>query len=340
LRVNIKVTINDAPWRKEQMINTASVQYRFKSFSQLFTEYLNIPLSEYYSNPINRHFLYLIITLLTGLCTFLALETYFFFQPIRKLPLSFGGMYAWMTTLNFGLCYYLMDEWFTRLGKNRGIFIDRTVGKLWVIFLVTYVLAFIIQRTLIYQTTQYYFPDFLYYCTVYPHRRPTNLESFFFCLPFWMAIAFFSIHIALKFQSKLKLKNYGSEKLPKQKKNSSLLPVFTGNGTKQIDIENIVYITVEDHYSRIYLKNNHGNVLVKMTLKKLITMLPKDHFVQIHRSHVISLSSISKIRKAGRSYQLVLNHSRGTLPISRHRFPAIYPMLQRKPGTSNLGIFA
>ncbi len=119
---------------------------------RVLIEYWHKPLGRYYTVGLNRYLLYLLLTLLAGIFTFAALETYAFVRPGKHLPLSFQGMYAWETALNFGLCYYLLNEWLCRQWGPWGAFQNRSIGKVWLIGLGAYILAFIIQRTLIYDS--------------------------------------------------------------------------------------------------------------------------------------------------------------------------------------------
>ena len=72
-------------------------------------------------------------------------------------------------------------------------------------------------------------------------------------------------------------------------------------GEIKIPHAQITRITVEDHYSRILFASGNGddlrNVLIRLPLKKLLQALPKDAFVQIHRSHAVNLRHVKCLEK-------------------------------------------
>lgn len=101
-------------------------------------------------------------------------------------------------------------------------------------------------------------------------------------------------------------------------------------GTR-IQIREISHITAEEHYCRIFVKQN-SNVLqefsVKSTLKSLLSQLPDDRFFHIHRSHVVNLEFITGIEKNHRTYQVFLSDRQNTLPLSRHRISEVFPKIE------------
>lgn len=329
----------------------------YRSMKKVCSDYWHRYLGDYYSNPAHRYLTYLSFTLLTGLCTFGALEIYRAICPHIKTPLSFLGMYAWATALNFGLCVYVIDEWLSRIWKGWGNFGHRTVGKVWLIWFFAFIMAFAIERTIIYQTTVLYFPRMTSLYNTHPEARPTHLESFFYCFTFWSAIVFLLIQIAVKRQRTVEaersrindlleqrekewMSRYQTNELTPpmppsdpQRRETPRTPLFsipTNHEVAKINPDEISHITVEDHYCRIFIKQREGvkDYFVKIALKEILSQLSGDRFVQIHRSHVINLAHISRLQKEARSYQLILGHDEHALPISRYRLSHILPRLQ------------
>ena len=62
----------------------------------------------------------------------------------------------------------------------------------------------------------------------------------------------------------------------------------------KIDIQDIIYIEGLNDYLRIHLRN-HKPIVARMTLKALIEKLPASDFLRVHRSYIVSLTSILKI---------------------------------------------
>jgi hypothetical protein len=98
-----------------------------------------------------------------------------------------------------------------------------------------------------------------------------------------------------------------------------------------IPIRDIINITVEEHYCRIFVKQNINVIQefsVKSTLKNLLSQLPDDRYFQIHRSHVVNLDFITGIKKIHRTYQIILSDRQNTLPLSRHRISEVFPKIE------------
>jgi DNA-binding LytR/AlgR family response regulator len=62
----------------------------------------------------------------------------------------------------------------------------------------------------------------------------------------------------------------------------------------KIDLQDIIYIEGLNDYLRIHLKNAKP-VVARMTLKAIIEKLPTSEFIRVHRSYIVSLSSVQKI---------------------------------------------
>jgi DNA-binding LytR/AlgR family response regulator len=107
--------------------------------------------------------------------------------------------------------------------------------------------------------------------------------------------------------------------------------VLIGNQVEKIDMAKISHVNVEDHYCRIFVKEQAGyrEFYVKISLKEILDQLPRDRFLQIHRSHIVNLAYVSSLIKDSRSYQLALDQGAHTLPISRYRLPQVLSRLEK-----------
>lgn len=61
----------------------------------------------------------------------------------------------------------------------------------------------------------------------------------------------------------------------------------------KLHIKDIKYIEADRNYCKIHAKDK--TFLLVMTLKDILQKLPKEHFIRIHRSYIINLSSIDEI---------------------------------------------
>lgn len=106
---------------------------------------------------------------------------------------------------------------------------------------------------------------------------------------------------------KEKIPNYSIEKkqsskeIPKSKFNYEA-SIFLTDGKKSdfVKLSNLVFITSNMDYTRVYVKNNKPFVIRK-PIKVWEDDLPKDHFIRIHRSTIINTDYIKKVEK-GKNY--------------------------------------
>jgi len=78
--------------------------------------------------------------------------------------------------------------------------------------------------------------------------------------------------------------------------NQSINPFFfvnTGNQKQRLFYDDIYYIEGEGNYVNYYTEK--GKTMVRSTIKKTLVLLPKDRFIQLHRSYVVALPWIDKI---------------------------------------------
>lgn len=92
----------------------------------------------------------------------------------------------------------------------------------------------------------------------------------------------------------------------------------------KIPIKDIVAISSMRDYIQIYTKNRIPPYIYYTTLYKFKEKLPQNLFFQIHRSHVINISLISKIS----SNQLIVNDL--VFPISRNYKPKLIEIINKR----------
>lgn len=94
--------------------------------------------------------------------------------------------------------------------------------------------------------------------------------------------------------------------------------------------ETITHISAEDHYCRIYFFNGASahELMVRKSLKQLVSLLPVDVFERIHRSHLVNIRKVTGMKKRGQNHWITVGPSGACLPISRRRFRALRPAMQ------------
>ena len=64
----------------------------------------------------------------------------------------------------------------------------------------------------------------------------------------------------------------------------------------KVNIADIVYVEGLDDYLKIYLLNTPRPIVARMTMKSLTERLPATNFVRIHRSFIVNISRVDKIK--------------------------------------------
>ena len=104
-----------------------------------------------------------------------------------------------------------------------------------------------------------------------------------------------------------------------QKKYLTWLKASVGEDIHLIAVDDVAYFKAEDKYVSIFKKGQGGSLeefILRVSLKELIAQLNPDEFWQIHRSVVVKVSAIDKVKK-GLSGQMSAYVSGEKLPISR-----------------------
>ena len=104
-----------------------------------------------------------------------------------------------------------------------------------------------------------------------------------------------------------------------QKKYLTWLKASIGEDIHLISVDDVAYFKAEDKYVSIFKKGQGGSLeefILRVSLKELNTQLNPDEFWQIHRSVVVKVSAIDKVKK-GLSGQMSAYVSGEKLPISR-----------------------
>jgi DNA-binding LytR/AlgR family response regulator len=94
-----------------------------------------------------------------------------------------------------------------------------------------------------------------------------------------------------------------------------------GNSLRLIAIDAVIYFQSDNKYTRVVLIDSE--VLIKRTLKELLTELDPEQFWQIHRSTVVNALEIAAI-EPNLGGQLV-----GKLKTRREQFPVSDSFIQR-----------
>ncbi|MDH5975943.1 LytR/AlgR family response regulator transcription factor [Vibrio splendidus] len=112
---------------------------------------------------------------------------------------------------------------------------------------------------------------------------------------------------------------YLSQPLYQQPQYLTWLKASVGEDIHLIAVDDVAYFKAEDKYVSIFKKGQGSSLeeyILRVSLKELIAQLNPDEFWQIHRSVVVKVSAIDKVKK-GLSGQMSAYVSGEKLPISR-----------------------
>jgi DNA-binding LytR/AlgR family response regulator len=248
----------------------------------------------------------------------------------------------------YSLCIFVADTAAHYLFPVWGTFKNRHVGKQWLIWTMGLFVGFILQRTMVSGLIIHYAPEVISYFIANPEARLGDFELLVYLTPYWCLVVFITIRIA---RSKQRIQNQARSLmvLPSGKKpfykpsmvnqpeaGKKLIPEGSlnwknENGGVSIALADITHITVEDHYCRVNYTTDKGlkYKMIRLSLKEMLFKLPQDHFIKIHRSHIVNTAHVSRLRKKGRDHMVVMRIANVDLPVSRSRFKNLALHLSR-----------
>lgn len=98
---------------------------------------------------------------------------------------------------------------------------------------------------------------------------------------------------------------------------SKVLLLRVDRGNQRVPIANILYVEGMENYLKIF--TTAGCIIVRIKLKDFLLMVPKDVFMQVHKSYIVNLNNILRIE--GKSISLSNSKS---IPVSRNYRKMLY----------------
>ena len=288
-------------------------------------DYLETPITDF-SKPVGRYQLYF---QLAGMFIF-SIGLIVQFLP---RSLSFKICYPIMITMIFCGAFYVMVEWCSRLTGEWGQFKNLSVGKLWMMALLSFSMAYGVQREAEYHVVPLYYDE----ASI---KLIEGVVIFYIkVIIIWMFSLFWVLHTQLKRQLAVELKQLQRindlpnkpEKRFKIENVQQQAPIFRlPEELSHIPVSSISHISVEEHYSKIFYSADSifKEFEIRMPLKDILEKLPTDHFIQTHRSHVVCLSYVSRVVREKQAFRLFLMDGKYSIPMSRHRASQVLPMIE------------
>lgn len=96
------------------------------------------------------------------------------------------------------------------------------------------------------------------------------------------------------------------------------LPVEKYRGSKTIHVEDIFSVHANAHYT--YVFNGREDIFCPLSISEIIVRLPPDTFFRVHRSYIVNIQRVARLKRAGDNGVADLDSPvRRSVPVSRSR---------------------
>ncbi len=293
-------------------------------------KFLIQPIGGYYRHFSQRLLIYLSFAAFLVISTFLAMwiasNSYFLVQYF-----SFVCTLALYLACVFTCSHILIDMAANQLKHLDMAYESRSVGRQWIVLYTGLILGFCIHQVA--------FPKLLILCGLDSSIQvPINP----WIVPLWCASIysnFLTIQMSQTSQNQEWIEIHTQRQVPipivdnesNQQKQINSTPtdqtrqataIFRINGHQlKLPLNIISHIKIEDHYSRVFYQDGQRlkTILVRQSLKKMISQLGQKKFIQIHRASLVNKEHIVEYKRKGRNHWLQLEFTNNALPISRRR---------------------
>lgn len=104
------------------------------------------------------------------------------------------------------------------------------------------------------------------------------------------------------------------------------LPVEKYRGSKTINAADIFSVHANAHYT--YVFNGREDIFCPLSISEIIQRLPSDIFFRVHRSYIVNIQRVARLKRAGDNGVADLDSPvRRSVPVSRSRLPQLREQL-------------
>lgn len=104
------------------------------------------------------------------------------------------------------------------------------------------------------------------------------------------------------------------------------LPVEKYRGSKTIETAEIFSVHANAHYT--YVFNGREDIFCPLSISEIIVRLPPDIFFRVHRSYIVNIQRVARLKRAGDNGVADLDSPvRRSVPVSRSRLPQLREQL-------------
>ena len=113
---------------------------------------------------------------------------------------------------------------------------------------------------------------------------------------------------------------------PEARTYETTLPVEKYRGNKTIDTIDIFSVHANAHYT--YVFNGREDIFCPLSIGEIIERLPPDIFFRVHRSYIVNIQRVARLKRAGDNGVADLDSPvRRSVPVSRSRLPQLREQL-------------
>lgn len=106
----------------------------------------------------------------------------------------------------------------------------------------------------------------------------------------------------------------------------TVLPVEKYRGSKTIHVADIFSVHANAHYT--YVFNGREDIFCPLSISEIIARLPPDIFFRVHRSYIVNIQHVARLKRAGDNGIADLDSPvRRSVPVSRSRLPQLREQL-------------
>lgn len=104
------------------------------------------------------------------------------------------------------------------------------------------------------------------------------------------------------------------------------LPVSMHGRIALLDIDDVVFLRAEGHYTQISADGEH--YFCNISLSHLESRLPQDRFLRVHRSYIINLAHASAVLRQDEQFVIIMaGKTEEKVPVSRGNVPRLRQLL-------------
>ena len=108
------------------------------------------------------------------------------------------------------------------------------------------------------------------------------------------------------------------------------LPIERDGVTQFVPVDDIVAVHANAHYT--YVFDGSTKLFCPLAISDVEARLDQSRFVRVHRSHIVNLSRVVGLKRAGDNGVIELaGLNRYTVPVSRSRFGGLRSRLELRP---------